>query len=54
MGTVNSYRFNSETEPTDAQLSAIMKEAADDARKSNEAATVAFFAGIRQHIRAAR
>lgn len=43
---INKYRLDSMEEPTDEMLSYIMREAAEDARKSSEAATQKFFAEI--------
>ena len=39
---MDDYRFNSETDPTDEQLSQIMHEAAQDARER--------YAAAQQHI----
>ncbi|HBY15556.1 MAG TPA: hypothetical protein DEG90_00325 [Porphyromonadaceae bacterium] len=35
---MNAYRFNSGKEPTDEMLAQIMREVAEDAKKSNEEA----------------
>ncbi|MCC8036906.1 MAG: hypothetical protein LIP02_02045 [Bacteroidales bacterium] len=40
---LNSYRLTSMEEPSDEMLSAIMKEAAEDARKRGEEATRKYF-----------
>ena len=37
------YRFNSGQEPTDEMLAQIMREAAEDAKRSNEEATIKYF-----------
>ena len=41
--TIDTYRLTSLEEPTDEILSQLMREAADDARASNEAATERYF-----------
>ena len=38
-----SYRFNDMTDPTDEQLAELMRQAAEDARESNEIANKHFF-----------
>ncbi len=43
---LNSYRLTSLEEPSDEMLAAIMKEAAEDARKRSEEATRKFFAEL--------
>ena len=40
---INSYRLTSMEEPTDEMLAYIMREAAEDARTSNEAALKKYF-----------
>ena len=40
---INKYRLTSLEEPTDEMLSYIMREAAEEARKSNEAALRKYF-----------
>ena len=50
MVDMNSYRFNSETDPTDEQLSQLMREVANDARESNIAATAAYFGRLNERI----
>ncbi|MBR2196128.1 MAG: hypothetical protein IJ911_10995 [Salinivirgaceae bacterium] len=45
---VNKYRLTSMEEPTDEMLSYIMREAAEEARKSNEAALRRYFDEIRE------
>lgn len=39
----HSYRFNYETDPSDEQLAELMRQASQDARKSNEIANKRFF-----------
>lgn len=41
--TIDNYRLTSLVEPTDEVLSQLMKEAAEDAKKSNEESTALFF-----------
>ena len=43
---LNSYRLTSLEEPTDEMLAYIMREAAEDARTSNEAALKKYFEEI--------
>lgn len=45
---LNSYRLTSMEEPTDEMLSAIMRDAAEDARNSNEEADRKFFEKLRE------
>lgn len=45
---LNSYRLTSMEEPTDEMLSAIMKEAAEDARLRGEEANKRFFDELRR------
>lgn len=45
---VNKYRLTSMEEPTDEMLSYIMREVAEEARKSNEAALRRYFDEIRE------
>ena len=45
---VNKYRLTSMEEPTDEMLSYIMREAAEEARKSNEADLRRYFDEIRE------
>lgn len=45
---LNSYRLTSLEGPTDEMLSAIMKEAAEDARKRGEEANRNFFEKLRE------
>ncbi len=45
---MNSYRFTSDEEPTDEQLSQIMKEVAIDVRKRAEIANKKFQEELRQ------
>ena len=49
---MDDYRFNSETDPTDEQLSQIMREAAQDARERYAAAHTAYFTKIESMIKA--
>ena len=44
---MNSYRFNSGQDPTDAMLSQIMREVADDAKRTNEEASKKYFDDLR-------
>ena len=44
---MNSYRFNSGQEPTDEMLSQIMREVADDAKRTNEEASKKYFDELR-------
>ena len=44
----HSYRFNDETDPTDEQLAELMRQAAADARESNEIANKRFFEELHQ------
>ena len=41
--TIDTYRLTSLEEPTDEILSQLMREAADDAKSSNEEATEKYF-----------
>lgn len=41
--TIDNYRLTSLVDPTDEVLSQLMKEAAEDAKKTNEEATAEFF-----------
>jgi len=43
---LNKYRLTSMEEPSDEMLAYIMREAAEDARKSNEAALKKYFGEI--------
>ena len=43
---INKYRLTSMEEPSDEMLAYIMREAAEDARKSNEAALKKYFGEI--------
>ena len=45
---IDSYRLTDLEEPTEEMLSQIMREAAEDARISNEEATRKFFDEIRR------
>lgn len=49
---MNSYRFNSGKEPTDEMLAQIMREAAEDAKKSNQEAANKYLADMRQEMEA--
>ena len=46
--TIDTYRLTSMEEPTEAFLSQIMREAAEEAAQSNHAATRLFFDQLRQ------
>ena len=46
--TIDTYRLTSLEEPSDAVLSQLMKEAAEDAKRTNDEATYRFFEQIRQ------
>ena len=45
---LNSYRFTSDSEPTDEQLSQLMKEVAIEVRKKAEVASEKFTEELRQ------
>ena len=47
---INSYRLTDMEEPSDEMLSQIMREAAEEARITNEEATRRFFDEIRNTI----
>lgn len=47
---MNSYRFNSGKEPTDEMLAQIMREVAEDAKKSNEEAANRHLEDMRQEM----
>ncbi|MBD5339900.1 MAG: hypothetical protein HDR98_12440 [Bacteroides sp.] len=47
---MNAYRFNSGQDPTDEMLAQIMREAAEDAKRSNEEATIKYFEELRRGI----
>ncbi|MDE6703103.1 MAG: hypothetical protein K2K00_05450 [Muribaculaceae bacterium] len=44
---MNSYRFNSGQDPTDEMLSQIMREVADDAKRTNDEASKKYFDELR-------
>ena len=44
---MNSYRFNAGQDPTDEMLSQIMREVADDAKRTNEEASKKYFDELR-------
>ena len=46
--SIDTYKLTSMEEPTDEVLSQLMKEAAEDASKSNSEATTRFFEEIKQ------
>ena len=51
--TMNDYRFtNIDQEPTDEQLSQLMREVAEEAKERYEKAHAAYFAHIDQMIQA--
>lgn len=45
--TIDNYRLTSTEEPSEAMLSQIMKEAAEEAQRTNEEATRRFFERLR-------
>lgn len=47
---INSYRLTSLEEPPEEYLAQIMREAAEDAEKENQAATQKYFAELQQNI----
>lgn len=47
---MNSYRFNSGQDPTDEMLAQIMREAASDAKKSNEEAAIKHLENMRAEM----
>ena len=49
---MNSYRFNSGKEPTDEMLAQIMREVAEDAKKSNKEAANRRLDDMRQEMKA--
>ena len=50
----HSYRFNDETDPTDEQLAELMRQAAADARESNEIANKRFFETLHEKCEEAK
>ena len=46
-----SYRFNDETDPTDEQLAELMRQAAQEARDSNEIANKRFFETLHKDVK---
>ena len=46
--TIDTYRLTSLEEPSDAVLSQLMREAAEEAKRSNDEATTRFFEQMRQ------
>jgi hypothetical protein len=46
--TIDTYRLTSMQEPSDAVLSQLMKEAAEEAKRTNEEATTRFFEQMRE------
>lgn len=48
---MNTYRFNSGKEPTDEMLAQIMREVAEDAKKSNEMAANKHFEDMRREMK---
>ena len=46
--TIDTYRLTSMEEPSDAVLSQLMREAAEEAKRSNDEATNRFFEQLRQ------
>ena len=49
-----SYRFNDKTDPTDEQLEELMRQAAEDARESNEIANKHFFETLHEKCEEAK
>ena len=49
--TIDTYRLTSMVEPSDAVLSQLMREAAEDAKRTNDEATNRFFEQMRQDAR---
>ena len=49
--TIDTYKLTSMEEPSDEILSQIMREAAEDARKSNEEATERYFNQMLMEVR---
>ena len=49
--TIDTYRLTSQEEPSDAILSQLMREAAEEAKRSNDEATTRFFEQMRQDAR---
>lgn len=49
--TIDTYRLTSQEEPSDAILSQLMREAAEEAKRSNDEATNRFFEQLRQDAR---
>ena len=49
-----SYRFNDRTDPTDEQLAELMRQAAEDARESNEIANKHFFETLHERCEEAK
>ena len=47
---INSYRLTSLEEPPEEYLAQIMREAAEDAEKENQAATQKYFDELQQNI----
>lgn len=47
---INSYRLTSLEEPPEEYLAQIMREAAEDAEKENQAATQKYFAELQRNI----
>ena len=50
----HSYRFNDENDPSDAQLAELMRQAAADARESNEKANKRFFETLHEKCEEAK
>ena len=48
--SMDDYRFNSETDPTDEQLQMLMQEVGQDIRESNAQMRKAFFERISQKV----
>ncbi len=53
LGTMNDYRFtNIDQEPTDEQLSQLMREVAEEAKERWDKARTAYFAQLNQMVQA--
>ena len=49
--TIDTYQLTSMEEPSDAVLTQLMREAAEDAKRTNDEATNRFFEQMRQDTR---
>ena len=50
----HSYRFNDQTDPSDEQLAELMRQAAADARESNDIANKRFFETLHEKCEEAK